>query len=241
MPAYMMPMGGDMPGQQFPGQQYPGQRPTNTGFAIDELTDDDFSPVKAVARPGLQQQKSTSTKKDPLAQYVGEVQKEKEEKNKEFRESAATHVRNSIGILVFLGLLGITVNGWGLLTVETMLESMQGEVQEDEFEGEEFEDFEDEDSFSLADLLRAAYIIKIMISVLFLGCAAGFFKLPLTCAIVAIVAFVIGEIIAFLLNPFLLIHIRGWIVRIVIFGGLVQSLNNASYYRFVKKGGRDEK
>ncbi len=65
------------------------------------------------------------------------------------------------------------------------------------------------------------------------------FLFPMTCAISSLVLFVLLELISFVFNPFLLINIRAWIVRGAMFGALVQAINNASYYKFVKSGARD--
>lgn len=229
LPPYMQApgQGGFVP--QFPGQQYPGQKPSDlgpTGFAIDELTDSDFAPVKAVNQPGRAAASGTSVKKDPLAKYVGEVERDKKQKRKDFEEGASKHIYSSIGILVFLGFLGVAINSFFLMGVEAEVKSL---------DTEDIEDLE-----LLINLIRGVYILKIAIGATFLTCAATFFKFPMTSAIVSIIAFVISEIISLLLNPFLLVSLRGWIARAAIFGGLVQAINNASYYRFVKKGGRDD-
>ena len=228
-PAYMQAPGQSNFVPQFPGQQYPGQKPSalgETGFAIDELTDDDFAPVKAVSQPGRAVQSTAPGTKDPLAEYVGEVEKDKQKKRAEHKEGAAKHVYSSIGILVILGFAGVAINGFYMIGLEESVKNMAGD------------DAEDLDM--LINIIRGILILKIVIGATFLTCAATFFKFPMTSAIVSIVTFVISEIISLILNPFELISISGWIIRAAIFGGLLQAINNASYFRFVKKGGRDD-
>lgn len=81
------------------------------------------------------------------------------------------------------------------------------------------------------------YICNIVIAIVFCVCGGLIFKFPMTGAFTALVIFIIGEILSLILNPFLLISVRMWIVRAAFFGGLVQCVNNAAYYKFVKAGG----
>ena len=199
--------------------------PQHPASFVDDLTDNDFAPMRAVATPGRQEQKQTA-KADPLAKYVPELEQEKKEKKKEFVEGASRHVWQSIGLLVLLGCLGIGFNTFLLLNVE---DDMQYYVEE--------EDFEESDGIKI---LRGILIMKIAISSMFLVCAAFIFKFPMISSFFAIVCFVLSEILGLILWPIDLINIRRWIARAVMFGAFVQAINNAAYYKYVMKGGRDE-
>ena len=198
-----------------------------TGTIFDEMTDQDLQPVKGVQRPGVKQ----AVKKkgpDPLAEHAKDLDKSKREKKKRHREGAASYVRQSIGLLLFLGFIAIGVNTYELLWAETNAEAYLGSDAASEDE--------------IGDLVFAIQVVcgvRMTIGGMFLLCAAAFFKFPMTSSIMGIVAFVLSEIVATILNPILLISLVAWIVRAIIFGALLQAINNASYYKFVKKGGRD--
>ncbi len=94
-----------------------------------------------------------------------------------------------------------------------------------------------EDLDWLVTALKVVYGMFILIGVGFLVCAATAFMFPMTSTITALVLYILSEIVGFITAPWTLLSIRGWIIKAAIFGGLVQAINNASYYKFVKSGG----
>ena len=115
--------------------------------------------------------------------------------------------------------MGVIING-------VILWQAQSEVEELGVGADEYE--------TLLTLVRIYYGIGALIGVIFLVCAGLIFQFPLICSYTALVTFILAGIIALLLNPFRLFSIGGWVVRMAIFGGLVQAVNNAHYYKSVR-------
>jgi hypothetical protein len=77
--------------------------------------------------------------------------------------------------------------------------------------------------------------------VLFILMGAFIFLLPLTMTIAAFALFLLLECVGLALNPLSIVSIRDWIIRCAIGGALIQAINNAAYYRYMKSGARDPK
>lgn len=220
---------GPAPGQatRRPAGAAPASQPTS-GFdpsMFDELTDEDMKPV---ATAGVSAAGGTK-KKSVLEKAAADLQQETEANKTNFRAGAAKEVYSSIGILLMLGFFKVAIYGYFFMQAEAEVESVFGAMEEG-----------DEDLEMILMLVKAFYLVNVSIGAIFLLCAALIFKFPMTCAFTAMVTFVISEIIGLILNPFRLLSIGGWVVRCAIFGALIQAINNAAYYKFVKAGGRDK-
>lgn len=211
-----------------PYSPFPAPAPKGDGGIFDELTDTDLSGVKAVQVPGKEQRLAPSANEQKLLQAAAnDDKKQKASAHREYMEGAKKQVFSSIGIYVVLGLIQVGVGLFLLSGIEKEAEILVMK------EGAE------EVSLYIA-VLSTVCIVKICLGVLFFIASATFLSLPMTSAIVAMVAFLLGEIVSLILFPLSLISVWDWLRRAVIFGGLIQSINNASYYRFVRRGGRDK-
>ncbi len=223
---------GSKPSAQRPTRQQPAT-PGSLGGSFDddlfgELTDEDLQPVLAVHRPGTSAAAATSaTTNTKLSKASKSAVAEREERKAELRGGAAKEMWSSIGILCVLGAIRVIWNIVQLVGVEAIVTQISASPT---FDG---------DVEMLLTIFRIIFIARIIIGSLFFVCAGFFFVFPMTSAIAAIIIFVLFEIFSLIVNPFLLISIRGWIARGVMFGLLVQSINNASYYKYVKSGARD--
>ncbi len=150
------------------------------------------------------------------------------EYQQETRAQASKHLFQSLGILIFLGVLRVAINGYLYSNISNEVESLVL-IEPDAAEDVEW----------LVTALKIVYGMFIAIGVGFLVCAGLAFQFPMTATITALVLYVISELVGFVTAPWTLLSIRGWIVKAAIFGGLVQAINNAAYYKFVKSGGRD--
>ena len=234
------PQAGAAAGQPFPAGQGAQRISMNTAAAapaaaapsgpsiFDELTETDLSGVKAVRIPGTDAKPKTSAAgKKALQSAASEHQQERDQSHKEYMQGARKEIMTSIGILLSLGLIRVILNLLLFIHAPREVQEMAlgtGLTQE-ELEG-------------LLLVIRIVYATKLFIGMLFLLAAATFFLLPMTSAITALVVFILGEIMSLITYPILLVSIRGWIWRCAIFGALLQAINNASYYKLVKSGGR---
>lgn len=196
---------------------------------FDELTEGDLSGVRAVVQPGKKPVAKTKKKtKQTLDKYASDVKHEEEARKREIREGASREIRTSIGILLTLGLLRFAIGLFFLLNAGNDAAAIAGaEAPEEEIA-------------HLTLLLQIYHGINVTIGGLFLACAGLIFLFPMSCALIALGTYILAEIIGLLINPFRLLDIRLWLLRAVIFGALIQTINNASYYKFVKSGGRDK-
>jgi len=168
----------------------------------------------------------TVRKKDPLA---GVMLDDKPAQKREAKKGAAKNVYSSIWILVGLGLFHIILNGFLFWNAEKEVRLVVTANPEGDI-----------DPATLLFLVQCIYGAFVAVGVIFLVCASTVLAFPLTSTIVAMVAFVLSEIIGMVVNPLQLINVRGWIFRAAVFGGLLQAINNASSYKFVKAGGRGD-
>ena len=191
---------------------------------FDEVTVADMTPKKYVDPAKIK------PKKDPLAAYVGTVALDKKQKRTGDTKDASKGVWQSFGILVFLGVINLLIGGFLFYNAEKEVALvMAGSANE----------AGGMDAATLLWVVRVVYGIWIGIGVTFLICAGLIFQFPMTCSCVALGTYTISVIFSCIANPLQLVSIRGWIFKAAIFGGLVQAINNASYYKFVKAGGRN--
>lgn len=192
---------------------------------FDELTEGDMKPVMMVATPGASAVSNSKGAEGTLAKAGADLDKKQQEEKSRLTQGSAKEVRSSIGILLLLGIARLII---GILFMAGSASEAQELSTDPAFEGE---------ADGLQTILRIIYGFYIATGLTFLGCAGLIFKFPMTCAITAIVTYVLGEIIGLVMFPFGLFSIRGWIARAAVFGALVQCINNAAYYKFVKEGG----
>lgn len=191
---------------------------------FDELTEADLRPMAMAAQPGRSRDGGADAK---LSSVAAQMDKDATAQKQRDKSGSAKDVYSSIGILFLLGLLKLSFNIVFLMGLDAAIDAMAAIPN---FEG---------DLTTIATFLRVIYICNIVIGIIFCVCGGLIFMFPMTCSITALVIFIIGEILSLILNPFLLISVRMWIVRAAFFGGLVQCVNNAAYFKFVKAGGRN--
>lgn len=188
---------------------------------FDDMTEMDLQPVRAVNRPG--QVAPVTSGSSALAKAGADMAKESAGKKKNRTGNAKKQVMSSIGILLFLGLLRVGFGIFLYMGAESEVAGLEGE-----FDGE---------LSTLLMIVRIVYGIQILMGTIFLTCAACINWFPMTASITAMVTFVLGEILGLVINPLGLLSIGGWVFRTMIFGGLAQAINNASFYKYVKAGG----
>ncbi|MEQ1831214.1 MAG: hypothetical protein ABL921_35030 [Pirellula sp.] len=207
-----------------------GTSAKRTAESLGSGNDENLSPLRfltdadwAAAVPPPVAVKTEEKPKRKANEYMARATDEMHGGKKERKSSAGGELNQSRMILLGIGLLKIAIGIYNLVVIESMVSAMVAGSEELA---------QTKDSIMLA--VRIVYGIGIGIGTVFmvLGGLISFF--PLTCTIVAIVLFVLAEIYALILNPFLLFSIWAWIIRAAIFGALVQAINNAGYYRYVK-------
>lgn len=195
------------------------------------LTDADWNYVntKPFAAAEEAQKRAEENKKSRSAssKMLAEAQAELGKGKKATHEGAGGYVYSSMGTIIGIGLLN--------LIIYSLYFAFAGESAKEMTEGTDG----DPDIIRIAIQFMSG--IGIFLSLLMCFCGCLVFVLPLTSAIAAIILFCLCELLAFIFNPFRLFSIRGWIIRGAMFGGLIQAINNASYYKYVKSGARDEK
>ncbi|MEM6469141.1 MAG: hypothetical protein AAF802_06190 [Planctomycetota bacterium] len=202
------------------------QTPKFAQSFVDELTEADMSPMRAVNKPGAEVVKSLSNSEQQVLQSAAnEDQREKATAHTQFMKDAKKQIWQSIGIYVSLGAIQLVLGLLFLFNIEKEAEYLAL----DGVEGIE----------DLINGARICYVLMTCLGVCFFLAAGCFMTLPLTSSIPAVVLFVIAEILSMYLNPVNLISPGAWVRRVVVLGGLLQAINNASYYRFVRGGGRD--
>lgn len=159
-------------------------------------------------------------------QLLDKAREEMGETKKKSRSGAGGHLAQSRWILIGIGALKLLVCVIQLVVANTTADAL----------AEGAADMNVDEILFVIQVI-AGFGIATSVALILMGIFV--FLLPMTCAISAIVLFVLLELISFIFNPFLLVNIRAWILRGAMFGALIQAINNASYYKFVKSGARD--
>ena len=205
------------------------QTPDYGPSVMDELTDADMAPVKAVSIPGQDQKKAPSrSEQKVLQEAAADFKKERAEEHSSYMEGAKKEIWISIGIYSVIGFVLLSLGGFWLTGIEEEAKNLSIEGQDPEMVGE------------FLNVFRTMYVLMICLGIGFFVAAASFMQLPMISALSAIVIYVLANILSFILYPLFLIDVYVWIGRIIVFGLLVQAINNAAYLRFVKSGGRDK-
>ncbi len=195
-------------------------QPSEVSSLFDELTPNDLKPKKG--------SKSGNSSHSALSHAKKAADRESAEGKKKIRGAAKKELYSSMGILLLMGTVRLAIGIFLFTTIGDQVDAIAASDPEGEI-----------DLDALRTVLNIIFGINLATAALFFACGAMVFMFPMTCSITAITLFVIGEIIGLLLNPLALISIRGWIVRAAMFGAMIQAVNNAAYYKFVKTGGRD--
>ncbi len=189
------------------------------------LSDDDWANLAPKPPPAPD---PYAPPKPPSAtsQLLAKAREEMGETKKTSRQGAGSHLAQSRWILIGIGALKLLICGlqFGFAeTSATVLAEGSSDVTADEIR--------------IVIQVIAGFGIATSVALILMGIFV--FLMPMTCAISALVLFILLELVSFIFNPFLLVNIRAWIIRGAMFGALVQGINNASYYKFVKSGARD--
>jgi hypothetical protein len=149
------------------------------------------------------------------------------EKAKSTRTGAGGHLAQSRWILIGIGALKLALCVFQIVVAESTASAIAAGA----------EDVSADDILFVIQVI-AGFGIGVSVAMILMGVFV--FLMPMTCSIGAVLMFVLLELVSFVFNPFLLINIRAWIVRGAMFGALVQAINNASYYKFVRSDARDK-
>lgn len=197
---------------------------------FDELSEADFNredPFKAV-----HEKKDTGNTNATLNKYeIGEELSETQQRKEQGKEQ----VWQSIGLYCTLGLIIIGALSMLWVFFEADNKTRIAKVREDAVEAGEDPDLAQKEEQAVIAIARIFMIILISMSSLYFVCAATFFYLPLTSAILALLLFILQNILYIIAFPLTLVYWRDWIIRAALFGGFVQAINNAAYYSYIKK------
>ena len=203
----------------------PQAQPKQMGAAVNPfnaLSDADwasFAPKPAPVRD-MNAPKKESVTNSILNQARADLGQDK----KSLRSGAGGHLASSRWILIGIGALKLALCIFQLVEANAAAAAIA-------------EGAEDIDVDEILFVIQVIAGFGIATSVLLILMGIFVFLMPMTCAISALVLFVLLEIVSFIFNPFLLVNVRAWIVRGAMFGALVQAINNAAYYKFVRDGG----
>ena len=149
--------------------------------------------------------------------------------NKKARQSGAKgYLASSRWILIGIGALKLVISLIQLYLLNSTMESLEAEAGELDLD-------------MLRFVIQVICGISIGIAMSFILMGALVFLFPMTCTITAMCLFVLTEIGGLIANPFMLINIRAWVVRIAMGGALVQAINNAAYYKYIRAESRKRK
>ncbi len=193
------------------------------------LTDDDWSslaPPQPSATDAAQSPSAKPKKRTQSGSLLEQARKDLGENKKEVRSGASQELALSRWILIGIGALKLGLAIFYLVILESTIEQLTLAAPELDVEQVKF-------------WIRVICGVNIGLACLFMVMGIFVFMLPMTCTISAFVLFVVLEIISLIANPFALVSIRGWIIRCVMGGALLQAINNAAYFKYVKSGARD--
>lgn len=173
----------------------------------------------AETKPELTEDKP---KKKAVNPYMAQAAESLSKDSKERKRTAGSELQQSRLILIGIGALKLALSIFFLLRVSADVEAIM------------LEDSSGIDPDKLRFALQLIEGLGIGIASCMILCGILVFMLPLTCSISALVLYVLSEILSIIMNPFQLFNIRAWIIKGVIFGALVQAVNNAGYYRYMK-------
>jgi Domain of unknown function (DUF1922) len=181
------------------------------------LSDADWHNLAAQQAPPPVPQgpKQPSATSKALAQAVDDIGASR----KAVRSGASGHLAQSRWILVGIGALKLAISVFYLVTISTATNELVAEIEE------------------IRLFLQIFFGIGIAFSTLLILMGIFVFLMPMTCTISALVLFILLEIYGLILSPLSLVSIRGWAVRLAMGGALVQAINNAGYYKYVRSGG----
>lgn len=189
------------------------------------MSDDEWSSLMAKHTP--KQPDPNEEPKKPkvnpiLAKAVEELGADKHKKS----SGAHGDVTQSALILMGVGALKLIVAIINFFLLDKEMEQLALEMQN---QGDAL------DLTALHFVLQVFLGAQVFLSVVLIGLGGLTFVLPMTSAITGFVLWIILEISGLIINPFYLLSIRGWIFRIAVGSALVQGINNASYYSFMKR------
>jgi hypothetical protein len=196
-------------------------------FALSEKEWQSIASKQAAPKP--QESEVSSDKGKKVNAALTKAQSDLGTNKKDEKSAANSYMYSSMWILIGLGFVKLFLNGYDFMLAESNAEFLVQNAESEE--GQEL-------VAQLTFIFRVVSGIGIVVSSLFILFGSFVYLLPMTCTVSALGLFVLVEIFTILLNPFLLLSFIGWVIRGAIFGGLVQAINNASYYKFVRRGGR---
>jgi predicted Zn finger-like uncharacterized protein len=178
------------------------------------LSDDDWANLAPKPPPAPD---PYAPPKPPSAtsQLLAKAREEMGETKKASRQGDGGQLAQSRWILIGIGALKLLISGIQFALAETSAAAIVARGAENVTAEE------------IRIVIQVIAGFGIATSVAFILMGVFIFLMPMTCSISALVLFVLLELVSFIFNPLLL------------FGALVQGINNASYYKFVKSGARD--
>ncbi len=186
-----------------------------------DMSDDEWQSMVQAHAP-KQVDHSKPKEKSAAAKMLDEARKETGQGNVLAMDAAKGFLNKTRGILVGLGCLCMVRAVVAYWLISSLIDSLMQAGG-------------DSDEASIIKIIVMVFCgIDLGIGVLYI--ISGFLVsiFPLTCTISALVIFTLVEIANFIVDPGRILSIRGWIFRIAIFGGLIQGINNAAYYRHIK-------
>lgn len=191
------------------------------------MSDDDWAALAPKPEPVVdhtaQPQKPSNT-----AGLLARAKTDLGQSSKQASSSAIGQLSSSRWILIGIGAFKLGLSIFWLVIVESYVTGILDKVPE-------------VDGTQLLFILRLFLGIQIGIATSFILMGVFIFLFPLTMTIAALVLFIALEIFNLVIDPLSAFSIIGWIIRLSIFGALVQAINNAAYYKYLKAGTKKTK
>jgi hypothetical protein len=211
--------------------------PTAAGGApnpFGDMSDEEWQGLVAKHAPRKPTEQDNKPKVNTATEnMLEEARKDTNQGKSMLREGAEGHLDQSRWLLVGLGVVLLAYSAFQLFMLNGMLESMASAAER--AGDEEF----DREAIRMVLMILGGFAVSV--SVIFMLLGFFIFLLPLTCSVSALLLYICLELVRILSDPLDLLSIRSWIIRGAIFGGLIQAINNAAYYRFVKKQEKEER
>lgn len=152
--------------------------------------------------------------------YLDKAEKELSQISRWGKSVAADQLNGTRWLLVFLGLLTIGFNGYGLVNIQPEVAALIAE---------------DESAKDSEDILllfgRLTYLIFIGCGILFIIFGALVYSFPLTSTIAALSLYLFGVFIAMVIVPESLFSLRSILSKFFIIGALLKSVVDSAHYR----------
>lgn len=191
------------------------------------MSDDDWAALAPKPEPVVDHS-AQPKKQSNSAGLLDRAKTDLGQKSKQASSSSIGQLSSSRWILIGIGALKLGLSIFRLVIVESYVKGILDKVPE-------------VDGVQLLFILRLSLGIQIGIATSFILMGVFIFLFPLTMTIAALVLFIALEIFNLVIDPLSAFSIIGWIIRLSICGALIQAINNAAFYKYLKAGTKKAK